>query len=278
MKVHFVAADKDRERDVGAAFIEGVLRHGDEGDVVVKSASITDCDVAVMIGVKSRKLFRAYREAGSDVVMMDKGYFRHRLPGSKAWEYWRVAVNAHHPTDALDRDVSERRLERSGLELEPWRRKGKYIVIAGSSEKYHAFYDIPHPTEWAERLVEQIKATTAKPIIYRPKPSWKGARWIAGTFFSGADENLNALLDDAHCLVTHGSNACFEAVLRGVPSIILGNGVAKPISSTDIEDIDRPYLASMKDRRRWLANLLYWQWTEAEFASGQAWRRMRAEL
>jgi len=72
-------------------------------------------------------------------------------------------------------------------------------------------------------------------------------------------------------LVTHGSNACFDAVCLGIPCIILGDAVAKNMSSTTLDEIESPRLASEAERHQWLSDLAYWQWTEAEHASGEAW-------
>jgi hypothetical protein len=76
-------------------------------------------------------------------------------------------------------------------------------------------------------------------------------------------------------MVTHGSNACFEAVCEGVPCIVLGNGVAKPISSTQLEDVDNPRLASDSEREAWLNGLSYWQWSRDEMESGECWDYVR---
>lgn len=85
-------------------------------------------------------------------------------------------------------------------------------------------------------------------------------------------------LRNAHVMVTHGSNACFEAVLAGVPVIVLGDAVAKPISSTVIEEVRRPHLARARDRKQWLANLMYHQWTMPEFEGGEAWNHIRPQI
>ena len=76
-------------------------------------------------------------------------------------------------------------------------------------------------------------------------------------------------------MVTFGSNACFDAVLQGIPSVVIGNGVAKPISSVSIGAIESPYLAKDGERAQWLHRLAYCQWSMAEMASGEAWPHIR---
>lgn len=283
MKVTFWHSDKPRERILADAFRTGATTHGDEVELraLQLSVEVADCDVAVMVGVKSRELFRAHWDAGVHTVMIDKGYARHALPGPiKLWEYWRVAVDAHHPTSRL-MSVARPfdRIERVNLPLLPWRRKGRHIVIAGSSQKYHDFYDLRDPTQWTRKLVKQIEGLElGREIVYRPKPSWREAVPVEGTRYSQPPENIEDVLQGAQCLVTHGSNACFEAVVMGIPCVVLGDAVAKPISSTTVEEVADPKMVSPSVRWQWLANLAYCQWTMSEFASGEAWATVRTQI
>jgi hypothetical protein len=155
------------------------------------------------------------------------------------------------------------------LYVRRWRESGDYIVLAGSSAKYHDFYGLPEPTEWAKRIVGGIRQHTDMPIFYRPKPSWKEAVEIDGTTFSGPQDKLGSLLNRAHCIVTHGSNISWEASLYGVPSIVLGNGVGAALGGTSLAQINDP---PMPDRDPWFAALSYFQWTEEEIASGRMWK------
>lgn len=286
MKVCFFHSDKPRERLLADAFADGVREAG-RGDTIelkplTAEVQIAEADVAVMVGVKSRELFQANWRAGVHTLMIDKGYTRHAAPGPiKLWEYWRVAVDAHHPTTRLmEVRRPHDRFEALGLKVEPWRHatQNGHIVLAGSSQKYHDFYGMSDPTRWAEKLVTALRIHTQREIVYRPKPSWREAVPIADTTFSQPPKQIEDVLRGAHCLVTHGSNACFEAVLAGIPCIVLGDAVAKPISSTSIDEIHRPKLADQDTRMQWLANLAYCQWTLPEFARGEPWMILRSQF
>lgn len=282
MRIAFLHNEQPREHLLADAFLRGAARHGHQ-TMAVPLAEVPEpggFDVVGMVGVKSREFFRAQQRAGTIVIYFDKGYSRQRSPnGNRTWEYWRCAINAHQPTARLlTRDYPADRLAGLELELMPWRAQGEHIVIAGSSQKYHDFHSLRDPTAYASRLVKWLRAHTDRPIVYRPKPSWTDAVPIAGTRFSGRHEKLGTLLKGAWALVTHGSNACFEAVLWGVPSLILGNAVARPLSSTEIAEIEAPRLASDEERQHWLRGLSYWQWTAAEYASGEAFAFLMDEL
>jgi hypothetical protein len=278
MRLLFLASDKEREKDLAAAFTAGAARHGAEIEIRANSATpdLAGFDAVAMVGVKSRRTFHAALAAGIVPVMIDKGYSRHRRADARVWEYWRVSVGAHHPTAGLmARDMPKDRAEAQGFEAAPWRSAGLQIVLAGSSAKYHEFYSLPDPTEWARGVVAELRRYTDRPIIYRPKPSWDGAVPIEGTHWSPPKENFVQTIRNAWAIVTHGSNACFEAALAGIPSIILGEAVAAPISSREIAAIEDPKCGK---RGQWLANLAYRQWTEREMQRGLAWEHIGGQI
>lgn len=239
-----------------------------------------DCNVAIMVGVKSRELWNKHARAGISLVYFDKGYTRDTTDDDlRAWKYWRVSVNGHHPTSKFSADYPDDRLKAIGWKFRPWRKSGTSVLIAGSSAKYHAFYDLKDPTSWASKLVKEIEGITRREIIYRPKPSWHEAVPITGSTFSrDKKQTIDTDLIGAHCLVTHGSNACFEAMLAGVPSIILGSAVMRPISSTSLDEIENPRLASDAEREALLRFLAYQQWTLKELVDGKAWPIIRRQL
>lgn len=281
MKVTFWHSDKPRERILADAFRDGVRAHGDEIELraLQPTVEVANCDVAVMVGVKSRELFRAHWQAGAHTIMIDKGYIRHSAKGPvKIWEYWRCAVDAHHPTATLMKTARPfDRLEQLHIPLKPWRKTGSHIVMAGSSAKYHEFYGMKEPTNYAIKLTRHLKSITGRTIVYRPKPSWHEAVPVEGTVFSQGGQ-IEDVLKDAWALVTHGSNACWEAVVQGIPCIVLGDAVAKPISSQAVEEIENPLMVTPSVRAQWMANLAYCQWTQQEFASGEAWAILRPQI
>jgi len=283
MKIIFWASDKPHERLLADAFATGARALGDE--VVIRPLQpevvVEDCDLACMVGVKSNETFWAHWNQKIHTLYFDKGYTRHSAPGPvKVWEYWRAHVDGHQPTRRLMEIARPQdRWDRLGLSFKPWRSKGSHIVIAGSSAKYHNFYGLRDPTRYTKKMVAALQDLgNNREIVYRPKPSWKEAVPIVGTRFSRKPRDIEDELVGAHCLITHGSNACFEAVLAGVPCIILGDGAAKPISSIRLEDLEHPVMVDDECRQQWFNNLAYCQWKATEFASGEAWATLRPQI
>jgi hypothetical protein len=118
-------------------------------------------------------------------------------------------------------------------------------------------------------------------VHYRPKPSWaaghpEDVKQVPGTVFSGPDVKFRDLLQNCHAVVTHGSNAAVEAIVAGVPAIVVSRGAcaAEPVAELDDQRAGRPFFPSEERRRQWAANLAYCQFTLEEIASGAAWRTL----
>jgi hypothetical protein len=292
---HLEASDW-RENDLAEAIKAGARAHDDQVEIreVTDSAGpvVEPCDLVLKIGVKSRNWFRAYNAAGIPYAYFDKGYIRKRAP-VKWLEYWRVSVNGHQPLRYVESAKhDEARATSMGFELHEWRNpRGDCIVVDGSSGKhcyFHADRDFlsgregkrqldDYANAQAADLVRRVSEATDRPIVYRPKPSWKGAKPIQGTEYARGRAGVGIKDFDydirrAHVVVTNGSNLCFDAVMDGVPSIVLGNGIAAPISSRSLSDIESPRLASHDERRQWLNNCAWCQFKLEEFRSGMGWQ------
>lgn len=270
MKVAFQHSVKDLDTEVGEAFVQGVQACGDTARMVRKADAL-DADVLVMVGVKSRKSWARARAAGLRTIMVDRGYIR-------SPHYKRIAVDSHEPSWWLENSQMDRaRADAIGWELSPWKPLDNRVLIAGSSQKYHDWYGLPNPTEYYAEVVKNLRHM-GMDVIYRPKPAWRDKERIAGATFDRGEQGIYEMLEQATLLVTHGSAACFDALLHGMPQIVLGNGVTASISSRSLNEARCPRRASDEERQQLASNLAYCQWSLKEFASGKAWRHIRRML
>lgn len=278
-----------RETDLAKALQNGARACGDEVEIrdVPQDGKIEvrECDLVCKVGVKSAEWFKAYREAGIPWLYFDKGYIRTRAPIE--WlDYWRLSVNAHHPIAYVaTAKHDQKRADWMQLGWSPWRSRsagGRAIIVDGASRKNYRFNGLGDPTERAREVIEKIRGS-GRHIIYRPKPSWDGeggAVPIEGTEYARGRPGIDVKdvaydLRRAHVVITFTSSLCFDAVLFGVPSIVLGCAIARPISSTSLEDLETPRLASDDERRQWLNNVAWCQFKMAEYRDGTAWRIVR---
>lgn len=269
MLVRWYINDKPRETEIANAFKQGCASNV---EIVHQSVTcIKGVDVVCMCGIKNLSVFNALRANGIPVIYFDKPYDR-KLHG------WRIAFNDHQPTDSMyGMRAGPDRAMANGWFAPNWR-IGRTVLLAGSSEKFHTMKKLRlGPNEYAAWCVKRLRKLTDREIVYRPKPSWRNPVPIPGTTFSQG-RSIADDLAEAHCLITYGSNACFEALLSGVPAIILGDGVTRSISSLVLEDVETPHYAHAKHAQQLLNNLAWFQWSTEEFKNGQAWDFIKRQI
>lgn len=274
MKVVFYRAPgKFREESLMAAVRRACELAGDTFTEALNSVDTPEpCDVCFMVGMKASALRDRCVAAGQRVVVADKGYDRKD-------DWWRVSINAHQPTAYLMTMYRPPdRMRAAGWTFKPWRRDGRFVLIAGGGAKYHSVWNMEGPAAWAGSMVRGVRAAGWRgEIQYRPKPSQPDKTVPADSVLS-SPKYMSQALDGAHAMVTFGSNACFEAVLAGVPSVILGDAVLAPISSTKLADVTAPRLASDAEREQLLRALAYCQFRESEWKAGTAWPEIKRQL
>jgi hypothetical protein len=237
---------------------------------VVSNREFADCDLVLLMGIKNYDILEYYVARNVPVVYFDKAHDRSK-------DAFRICFNSNQPTrNMIDKRRNNSRSNKFGWHPVDWRKSGDAVIVAGSSAKYHEVSGLPDPTSYARDLISIIKSRTNKRIIYRPKPSWRDAVPIDGAEYSHSG-TINDLLIQSHVLITYGSNACFDALRAGVPSIVLGDGATRSISSTRL-DIDFPFYASAREVQQFMNNLAYHQWTYEEFRNGTFWGFVKCEL
>lgn len=196
---------------------------------------------------------------GTDYYYLDNGYFH---PGHYDG-YYRVTRNAEQMTSVPADMTPEQwgRWDRLGQTLKPWRRSGAHILVIGQSRTYFELRGI-RPGTWLWETVAELGRVTDRPLIVRPKPTARTQR-----------RPLEADLAGAWAVVTYSSNVAVEAVVAGIPAVVLGTAAAAPVS-TALEQIETP---EHPDRERWVRWLAANQWTLEEIRNGTCWRHLEAD-
>lgn len=212
-----------------------------------------DASGSVFYGIDSSNL-KALQNS-TNYYYLDNAFF-----DSTRQQYFRITQNALQPTKIKSSDGQ--RFNRLGIQIKPWRKDGKHIVVVMQSASFLKFvggYDRMHS------LVAELKKITDRPIIVS---EWNRDKASAGT-------SLLPLLKNAWCLVTWSSAAAITAILEGIPAISLGQSAASTMGK-DITRINRliddPYESNYHyEWACWLANN---QWTISEMRDGTAWRML----
>jgi hypothetical protein len=181
-------------------------------------------------------------------------------------------------TSALPRNI----LHYETLEPRPTEKEnqGSYILFAGSSAKYHMFMGLENPETYAKNVISELRKYTNRPVIYRPKPTWSGREPIPQTIYMGdSDVKYHQLMNyDIHSVITHTSNAALEANFYGIPTLVLGDSIAKPVSSTKLKDIENIYMPTLEEKESLGRSFSYFQYQMKEISTGLPWKKLKHVL
>ncbi len=243
-----------RYRRVANAMSEGIQACGDRAAIreIGQSGPGT---VGVGYGWKHRANLMKF----SRFVYADLGFWQRD-------KYYRITANGWGPESYVRAGLPDTRFKALGLSIEPWR-KGKEILIAGSSEKsctQHGFRYM----EWEAKTAQALKGCGYE-VVYRPKPTDPNAKPLQGVRYDRRP--LSEALASAHALVTHHSNTAIDALLAGVPvHCVTGAAAAFSVPLSQIANPPR-----LVGREQFLYDVAWLQWTEDEMRSGACWSHLK---
>jgi hypothetical protein len=203
--------------------------------------------------------YKDWMARGRKFIYWDRGYLRRVfatwLPRGAQGGYYRWHVNAFQMTEIRDVSDDRWRALNLGSEVRSWRKGGRKIVIADTLPDYWDVRGLPR--DWSQQMAAYLKTRTDRPIVVRHKES---------------KLSLVSELQDAHCLVTHGSIAAVESVVMGCPVFVDQESAAALVGRVGFDDIENPVYP---DRYKWLCSLAYNQWNEAELCNGTLFRMLQ---
>lgn len=187
----------------------------------------------VIVGLPDDRNRKFVRE-GTDFIYGDHAYF------DRGWErhHFRLCRNAHHLTRVMPRP--DDRLKKWKVQIEPWRKGGRDIVVIPPSDYYLNIYGL---SSWLDDTLARLRLATDRHVHVKAQ---KGRL-------------RECLLEehDAHALVCALSVAGMEAALMGVPVFSTQHCCSWPVNAGTLEDIERP---EYPDRHAWACSLAYASW------------------
>ena len=220
----------------GIVSFEGELRQG---------------NVAMFGSAKLLPLLDEAIKRGRDWCYGDHAYFRR-------FEFYRVTKNRWMHTGDGRPDYD--RLRALGVKIEPWKKNGGHILICPPDQPYAARNGFSEQS-WMESVFAVLAKHTNRPTRIRRR--------------IGAERSDVTLYEDlrgAHAMISHHSNAAVESLCFGIPVFVTGECAARSMAETDLTKIETPIYRD--DRERWAATLAENQWTLAEIAAGECWKRI----
>lgn len=250
----YAARGKAKARMVCRAFVEGAGGGAVPKDPPGRLLEGSACFFGVT--EPTEHLWLEARRQGRDWYYLDNAYFdavRGRL--------FRASRNRVQASGAEPPDW--KRLADLRLEIQPWRKGGRHILVVVQSRTYMGVV-AGKPCSWWENALGEIRRNTDRPIVVR---GWRSNKMALGA-------TLKEALQDCWALVTWSSAAANEALLAGVPVFAAGPCAASALAVSDLTRIEYPIYPP--GRWVWAAALAGQQWSLDEFRRGIAWKTLQA--
>lgn len=205
-----------------------------------------------------RSIIDYWMQTKRDFIYWDRGYARRVfatwLPRGDNGGYYRWHRGAYQ-LQRIRSDLSSDRWNALKVEVKPWAKNPNgHIVLAAPTMTYSKFHALDR---WIEKTLDLLALHTKRQIVIRCKETKR---------------SLQADLDGALCIVTHGSIAAVEAVICGCPVVVDPSSAAALVGHTDIRKVETPIYP---DRTHWLNSLAYSQFDEKELTDGTLWRLLK---
>lgn len=254
-------AAKDKDCD---PFLRSFLLGVDRSTLTWADEESTSSSLVIRgLGGGSQKVIKRCWAEGRTFYAIDTGYFGNGK--HKSWH--RITRNAlQNMNKIIERDSArlEYQLQKKWQEIYKPFTPGSKILVCPPSDKVMNMFDQSTAAEWTNKLVEQLKTLTDRPIEIRMKPI-RRERVSTKTI-------AQALQDDVHCLITYNSIAATEALMEGKSAITLGPNAAQLICETNLENIETPKIPTKDEMYAFLTHLSYSQFNQPEMEDGTAWK------
>lgn len=244
----------------------------DRGHEIV--ANGMDCDAAVIWSMlwsgrmaKNRAVYKHYRSQSRPVFVLEVG--------ALARDYlWRVGLNhVNACANFGPRNNDDRRVLDLGLSLDPWCDAGDSILIALQRPDSGQWRSTSEAESWLKSVIAILRSHTNRPIRIRPHPRyplksiWSNVKIdtpkrLLDTY---DDYDFRDSLNDVWAVVNWSSNPGIVSAMSGIPVFTGPNSLAAAVGLQDLAQIERPI---RPDRRQWLNDLVYCEWTVEEIAAG----------
>ena len=176
---------------------------------------------------------------------------------------YRVTKNAQLINDIDELSYDDyNRIEKykEHVQLEPWKKDGKYILVFEPSDFAKRWWEVPN---WTEDTIRLLKRNTNLEIRIRKKNSLI---------------SFESEVKGAKAVVSLQSAAAIQAHIWGIPGYCAEMSAAYPVShSLEMiqKGLDSIQYIPDDTRQKWLNSILANQYTMTEIADGTCWNRLK---
>lgn len=295
VRVFLDSANHPRFTNMLHKFAAGIRASGD--DVIESHGGYKPCDVAVIFGSwKDRDM--PHHNVKRDVVANAKNFICIETPlvgrgevkdvGDDDW--YRVGLNGfladtgNFNNKRRPGDRWELVQQQLNVTMDEYQ-QGENILVTLQVPGDASLRGIDI-NWWAYDTCHEIRKYSSRPIIIRTPQVLK--TFDLDILYSirdqlpdidyqvGEKQTLIPTIKDSWATVTYSSGLGIDSYLAGVPSFTMDKAnFAYKLGNTNLKNIEDPKLP---DRKQWVHNLCYAQWSEEEMEQGIVWQHMKEIL
>jgi hypothetical protein len=219
-------------------------------------------------------------QQGKPTVVLEVG-------GIKRGTTWKVGLNGiNRDGDYLPSGNDSTRAGLLGLDLKPWRTKGKFILICGQHDKSLQWQNMPRMSNWLLDTIKTIQKHTDRSIVFRPHPrcplpdierEFKNVYRQVPNKLAGTYDDFDMKFDNIHATVSYSSNPGIHSIINGVPAFVGTSSLAYDVGNDIdfLEDIEEPHMGA---RQHWLNDYAHTEWTVEEISQGLPLKLLTSKL
>lgn len=275
-------------------FVKGVNLVGDRG-ILSDNMKLENADVAVIQGYvheegKSaphltfrKQVLEHQTKTSNRTIIIDSNLFLYR-DLNKEKGYLRLSYDGIFPNtgeycyDNPDPQRWEQIKRDLNIDLKPWRKDGKHILICLQRNGGWSMKGLD-VVQFFQDTVQKIRQHSNRPILVRTHPGDKKStiymkNLIGPNVRISSNTTLLNDLQNAWATVVYNSSPSVASVIEGVPAFVLDPEYSQSaeVSDHDLSKIENPTLF---ERLPWVQKMAQCHWTQNELANGAAWRHMR---
>ena len=256
-----------------------------ERSIVSCGHSVTDSDTDSDVNVIWSVLFNGRMAPNKAVWEQKKPTIVLEVGGIKRGTTWKVGI------DGINRDAyfgpssnSSDRVRLLGLQVKPWRKEGKYILLCGQHDKSLQWKDMPRMSQWVIDIVTEIRKYSDRMIKFRPHPRCRLdsiEAYLPNVLrqepvqLIGTYDDFDMSFEDVWATISWSSNPGIHSVINGVPAYTGPSSLAYDVSMQDLSTIEDPILP---DREQWLNDYAWTEFTVEEIEQGLPLKRLENYL
>ena len=272
-------------------------------------AMLQSADIFVQNNIleqKRKKMMPYYqyiRDSGKPYLCTEAAVFRRNMlvsPNPKAYHRWSWFSYFRDEGDYNNKNCPADRWlkiqKEQSIEIKDWKLEGEYILLImqrpGDSSLKNLIKKYGNYETFLTSIINDIRKYSDRKIRIRLHPLRHDKQLeiinkinlpnieispnTHGVKLLGGGEGGGGLYEDfskAKVVIGFNSNALTESICEGIPTFSLcPSSMAWDCSNTNLKDIENPRTF---DRKQWLYNLGYCQWTEEEILIGKPWFHLK---